>query len=658
MKKYIYIIVLSFAAFFIGSTAFAQRINTQKGDKLFGELAYAEAIDSYEKAIQKGDRSIENLSNLADAYYFNGMYKEANRWYNEVVEKTKKLNNISADIYFRYVQTLKSIGDYIQADKVMDEMAIKYKNDNRVKLYKANKDYLKNIKSNPDAFTISLMDNVNTSGSEYGATMYKGHIIFASSKERSSYHQRIHTWTNDPFTKLYAAPVYIDGYVGNPKPFAKKIEGKFNESTPVFTLDGQTMYFSSNEREVKKTENYDFVNLYKAVLVNGKWSNVEKLPFNVSGAITAHPALSPDGKWLYFVSDRDGGYGQSDLYRIEVLKSGGYGSIENLGDKINTEGRESFPFISTNNVLYFASDGHPGLGGLDIYAVQINEDNSFGEIVNLGESVNSSYDDFAFYLDPNCKYGYMTSNREGGKGKDDLYFVREINGIDLNFYQNIKGKVYNIETDNGIENAKVSLYDHHHNLIEEVLTDEKGEYLFKDKLCYVGYTIGVVAQSYNTIELGLPEINKESEAILDFGLAGKIKKTIKIEGQPINKGDDLFKVLKMQPIYFDLGKAKIRPDAEIELYKIVKVMNEYPNMRIDIRSHTDSRGNPTFNYTLSQKRAQATIDWLVSKGIDPSRLTGRGFGESQLLNGCYKGVPCSDAEHQVNRRSEFIVEDL
>lgn len=653
MKKSLFKIVLISLTFFIGSSVFAQ-----KGAKLYEELAYAEAIESYERAIKNGDRSVQSLQNLADSYYYNGMYKDANRWYSEIVNNERNLNSLSVDLYYRYIQTLKSVGNYQEADKLMDEIADKYKNDNRVKLYKSNKKYLENIKSNSGAFTISLMDKVNTPGSEYGATMYKGHIIFASSKDRASYHQRIHTWTNDPFTKLYAAPVYIDGYVGEAKPFAKKIEGKYNESTPVFTLDGQTMYFSSNEREAKKTENYDFVNLYKASLVNGKWSNVEKLPFNVSGSITAHPALSPDGNWLYFVSDRDKGYGQSDLYRVEILKSGGFGIIENLGDKINTEGRESFPFISTNNVLYFASDGHPGLGGFDIYAVQINDDNTFGEVVNLGESVNSSYDDFAFYLDPNCKYGYMTSNREGGVGKDDLYFVREIEGIDLNFYQSIIGNVYNMATNQGINNAKVSLYDHHHNLVEEVLTNAKGEYIFKEKLCYIGYTIGVNADSYNTIELGLPEINKQNEAKLDFGLEGGDNETLKFEGQPISKGDDLFKILKMQPIYFDFGKAIIRPDAERELYKIVKVMNEYPNMRVDVRSHTDSRGNDSFNYTLSQKRAQATVDWLVSKGISRNRLTGRGFGGSVLLNECTKGVVCSESQHQQNRRSEFIIEDL
>lgn len=664
MKRVIFRNIKTLFVFLLCVNSFAQNTKTAKyGDLLFEHLSFSDAIKSYEAAIKRGETSQEVYRNLADAYYNNGMYKDANKWYSKILSSSEENSEfVSSDIYFKYVQTLKSESNYEEADKIMDLMSTKFKEDLRVKLYLADKSYLKNLKANPGAFTATLMERVNTTYSEYGAAMYKGHIIFASSQNRADHYPGIHSWTNDPFTKLYAAPVYIDGYVGDSKPFSKSIEGKLNESTPTFSLDGQTMYFSSNNREsLKKQEGIIKVELYKATLDSKKkWSNIERLPFNIPSSSTAHPAISPDGKWLYFVSDRAGSYGQSDLYRVKILEGGGFGTPENLGDKINTEGRESFPFISTNNILYFASDGRPGFGGLDIYGVKINEDGTFGDVINLGDSVNSSYDDFAFYLDPNCKFGFMTSNRPGGIGKDDLYFVREIDGIEMELYQSIKGKVYDILSSKPIESAKVTLYDNNHKKVEEIITDESGMYEFVDKVCSISYTVGVDKSGYNTIELGLPALNKSNGAELDFGIEGGRGASIDdlIPGVQIKVGDDLFKVLKLDAIYFDLGKYYIRPDAEKELYKILEVLRKYPNMRVDVRSHTDVSGSDGFNYLLSQRRAESTVNWLVSRGINRSRLTGRGFGSSMLVNECYKGVPCPAYKHQENRRSEFVVEDL
>lgn len=664
MKRVIFRNIKTLFVFLLCVSSFAQNTKTAKyGDLLFEHLSFSDAIKSYEAAIKRGETSQEVYRNLADAYYNNGMYKDANKWYSKILSSSEENSEfVSSDIYFKYVQTLKSESNYEEADKIMDLMSTKFKEDLRVKLYLADKSYLKNLKANPGAFTATLIERVNTTYSEYGAAMYKGHIIFASSQNRADHYPGIHSWTNDPFTKLYAAPVYIDGYVGDSKPFSKSIEGKLNESTPTFSLDGQTMYFSSNNREsLKKQDGIIKVELYKATLDSKKkWSNIERLPFNIPSSSTAHPAISPDGKWLYFVSDRAGSYGQSDLYRVKILDGGGFGTPENLGDKINTEGRESFPFISTNNILYFASDGRPGFGGLDIYGVKINEDGTFGDVINLGDSVNSSYDDFAFYLDPNCKFGFMTSNRPGGIGKDDLYFVREIDGIEMELYQSIKGKVYDILSSKPIESAKVTLYDNNHKKVEEIITDESGMYEFVDKVCSISYTVGVDKSGYNTIELGLPALNKSNGAELDFGIEGGRGASIDdlIPGVQIKVGDDLFKVLKLDAIYFDLGKYYIRPDAEKELYKILEVLRKYPTMRVDIRSHTDVSGSDGFNYLLSQRRAESTVNWLVARGINRSRLTGRGFGSSMLVNECYKGVPCPAYKHQENRRSEFVVEDL
>ncbi|MHC5202580.1 OmpA family protein [Myroides sp. LJL119] len=657
MKGNIKKISITLFSFLLVFTSWSQNKAALRGNKQFDNLAYSQAIETYHQAVKKGDDSLETLKNLADSYFLNGRYDNAKIWYEELFNKHKDIN--SSDVYYNYILSLKSQEDYQKADSLMGVMAQRFPQDNRVRLFNKDTHYLKTLAINPYAYSIRALDKINTPYADFGATMYKGHMIFASSQERSDYYQRIHNWTGDPFTKLYSAEIFIDGQVGKTKPFSKKLEAKFNESTPVFSRDGNTMYFSSNDRDYKSVEDINYIHLYKATYNGSTWGNVIKLPINVPNASSAHPALSPDEKWLYFVSDRDGGFGQSDLYRVGINSDQSFSEVENLGEVINTEARENFPFISDKNVLYFASDGHPGVGGLDIYGVQINSDGSFGSVINLGPSINSPYDDFAFYLDNHGKYGFMTSNRPGGKGKDDLYLVRELEGIDLSLYKTIKGKIYNIDGYSPVSQARISLHDQQNNVVAQVYSNEMGNYSFEDKITYIGYTISVEALGFNQIQIGFTGMTQNNTIVVDFGLEQvNTQPIIEIAGTKIDKGMDLAVVLQMQSIYFGFDKYNITPRAERQLENILQVLRENPTVTLLIRSHTDSRGNYNYNLGLSKKRADSTKAWLVKNGIENWRLATEGVGSNEPLNNCRPGVTCSEEQHAVNRRSEFIVIDF
>ncbi|SER25671.1 OmpA family protein, partial [Myroides profundi] len=311
-----------------------------------------------------------------------------------------------------------------------------------------------------------------------------------------------------------------------------------------------------------------------------------------------------------------------------------------------TAGRETFPFISKDHFLFFSSDGHPGLGGLDVFVAKINVDGSVGQVINMGTPINSSTDDFAFYIDSKTRKGFVSSNRVNGVGGDDIYFF-----IQKVCHQSLEGIVFDKDTQEVLTNAKVTVYDNSYKVIGEIITDDKGYYRIDDLECKGKYRLKAVAEKYNTEEVSVQ---------LDAVAGGVKKQDISLEKteKPIAKDDDLFKKLKLNPIYFDFDKSNIRRDASIELMKVVEVLKEYPTMKIDVRSHTDSRGNDDYNLRLSDRRAKSTVQWIISQGIEASRVTGQGYGETQLQNKCSNGVPCTVEEHQLNRRSEFIVQSL
>lgn len=620
--------------FCLGS--FGQISKLAKADKKYDKFSYIDAIEIYEKVAEKGIKSVDLFQKLGNAYYFNGELTKASKWYGALFALQQE---VEPEYYFRYAQALKAEGNYEKANQFMDIFLSKT-NDARGKLYAENKDYLNKIDSESGKY---LMDttSINSEFYDYGPSFYGENIVLTSSRSEGNLYAKIHDWTKQNFTDLFIAPLNTEGKLGKVTNFSNEINTKFNESSPVFTKDGKTMYFTRNNyNDGKKRKSDDKIimeKIYKAELVNGKWTNIKELPFCSDNYKTAHPALSPDEKTLYFASNMPGSYGNSDLYKVSIDKYGNFITPENLGPTINTEGRETFPFIDNNNHLFFASDGHPGLGGLDIFEAIINE-NSVEKPINIGKPINSSKDDFGYIIN-NQNFGFFSSNREGGLGFDDIYSFKIC-------MQNVQGIVSDSDTNEILSNAKVFLFDENMNLISETTTSDKGAYFFKIQ-CNKKYIIRVTKEEYTTTEKTITSNSQLNDIELDI--------TLKRNIFPIEVGIDLAKLFDISVIYFNLDKWDIRPDAANDLEIILTVMNQYPNMVIDIRSHTDSRQTHEYNEILSDKRAKSTLEYLVSKGIDRSRLSAKGYGETQLVNDCADGVPCSEVEHQKNRRSEFIV---
>ena len=633
----------------IWSASFAQKAKIASADKKYDSYAYVDAIQTYERLAAKGYQSVEMFEKLGNAYYFNSDFEKAAQSYEKLYQLQPEL---APEYYYRYAQSLKATGKEKEAATVLAQFESKSTGDSRVKRLKTNSNYLNEIRSNLGRYTI---DNagINSKYSDYGSAIVENQLVFASARDTGGVIQNKHAWTGKHFTNLYAANVDSELSPSNPLRYDANINSKFHEATPVFTKDGSTMYFTRNDyldgKRGKDVNKFTLLKIYKATLVNKRWTNVTELPFNSNNFSSAHPALSPDEQTLYFASDRPGTIGQSDLYKVSINSDGTYGEPINLGTAINTEARETFPFVTKDNQLYFASDGHPGLGGLDIFRTNINNDGSIGIIENDGGEVNSPKDDFGYYRDSETNNGFFSSNRDGGLGSDDIYKFT----FKPSCKQILKGIVTDSKTATVLANTTITLIDNQYNTIGETTTDSSGNYSFEVK-CSNSYSVRAIKTEYTPKELKISIPTTAGETKLDIQLESSVCK--------VAVGDDLGKCFGIKMIYFDLDKSNIRKEAALDLAKILDVLNQNPTMKLDIRSHTDCRQTAKYNMALSERRAKATIAWLVSKGVDGSRLTGKGYGESQLINDCgcepTNQSNCSEEQHQMNRRSEFIITAL
>ncbi|WP_343707090.1 OmpA family protein [Flavobacterium sp.] len=647
MKNYTLLLITIIGAFSFSSYAQQSKINN--ADKKYDGYAYVDAIKTYEKVAAKGYKSEDMFKKLGNAYYFNSDFQNAAKWYGELFAMNTK---VEPEYYFRYAQSLKSTGDISKANKFLDEFNAISKNDSRGKLYKEDVNYLDQIKANSGRYQIEDA-GINSRYSDYGSFIYNNKIYFASARDTGNFTKRKHKWTGEYFTNIYDADLDpATGSTSKVNKFKSAINTKFHEASPVFTKDGKTVYFTRNNyidgKKGKDENKVTLIKLYKAELgKDNKWTNITELPFNSNNYSTAHPALSPDEKTLYFASDMPGSIGESDIYKVTINPNGGYGAPENLGNSINTEGKETYPYLTSENEIYFASDGHPGLGGLDVFVGDIDNSGKVSNIQNVGADVNSPKDDFAYIIDPETRRGFFSSNKEGGQGSDDIYKFLETKR--LKCVQELYGVITDAETGAVLPGAKVTLYDDQMNLKNSVAADGSGLYSFAVE-CGKTYYVRAEKPEYTTRELSVTIEKTSGKTNLPIALE---KATCKV-----TVGDDLGKCFGIKMIYFDLDKSNIRTEAALDLEKILAVLNDYPNMKLDIRSHTDSRASHQYNEALSDRRAKSTIQWLVKNGIAPNRLTGRGYGETELVNKCADGVPCTEEEHQANRRSEFIITAL
>jgi outer membrane protein OmpA-like peptidoglycan-associated protein len=489
--------------------------------------------------------------------------------------------------------------------------------------------------------------NINTKHADFG-TAYFGadSVIFSSPRSKRSIVRNIWKPNEQPYLDLYVG--VIDG--GSEIVGKQKIKGivntRFHEAIVVFTKDLKTVYFTGNNYHNNIIKN-DVdgtlrLQLFKATVnANGEWINVEKLPFNSDQFSTGHPALSADGKKLYFISDGLESIGKTDIFVVDINADGTYSKPVNLGPEINTKEKEEFPFINNDNILYFSSTGHSGNGGLDVFASRIY-DTTVSESLNLGAPINGANDDFAFIIKQDK--GYFSSNRGEGVGDDDIYNFKALSPLKIECTQMVTGVVKNKDTQKPLMDAVVDLLDSNGNKIEGITTKFDGTFSF-EIACSSSYKI--VGTKTDFI--------KDEEAI-------EAKNDVVKDG--INVSLDLTpekiknkKILNIKPIYFDLNKSNIRPDAARELDKVVDLMKKNLDIIVESRSHTDSRGKDGSNLSLSDRRAKSTVEYIISKGIDADRISGKGFGETELLNECANFVKCSKAQHQMNRRTEFYIVD-
>lgn len=642
-KKVLSLLLITVLSFGVKSTA-QERLVTKANAK-YQDYSFSPAIDIYKRVLEKGYVSADLLKKLGNSYYFNADYDGAAKTYERLVNEYP--SEVGPEYYFRYAQTLKTLGDYDGANTIMVKFTEVTTNDLRAAVYSEEKNYLEEIKENSGRYNIAQFQ-YNSPYSDFAPSFYKDGLIFSSDRDTGNFARYRHTWNAKDFLDLYK--VNADSISTNlVTKLSDNVNTRLHESTSVTTKDGNILYFTRNnfvEGKYKKDEKGVIrLKIFKAELVDGVWTNIEELPFNSDAYSVANPALSPDEKTLYFASDMPGSIGESDLFKTTINEDGTYGTPVNLGTAINTEARETFPFITGEEVLYFSSDGHPGLGGLDIFATKIAKNRLTGSVVNVGEPVNSQKDDFTFIFNEETKEGYFASNRSEGQGADDIYSFLETIPLILDCNQQVTGTVRDKISNEVLVGATIKVINENNEEILTAITDSEGKYSIMVD-CNQGNFVRASMEGYVPSEEYLGKSDGKPR-IMDFYL----------ERDKITAGfgDDLAKLLQLSTIYFDFDKYNIRKDSEVEVEKVIAAMEKYPSLRIKVNSHTDSRGKDSYNLWLSQKRAESTVNYMISKGISSDRLEGEGFGETKLVNQCENGVRCSNTEHELNRRSEFII---
>lgn len=620
MKKvYLFIFALTVST----ATLTAQNRDTKAADKHYDRLEYTDAIEDYERLVAKGKADDYVYERLANCYYNINDTEKAATFYKRVVDN----DGVDSEAVYNYAQSLKANGDFSGSNSAMRKFASMKPRDKRAMEFMKNPDYIPGLLNDAPRFTIENAGDINSEFSEFGGTMSGNTMFFSSARNKK---RRDYGWNDQPFLDIYAAN-WTDGTIGSAELIPGDVNTKYHEGTVAFSGDGNRIYFDRNNyfkgKYEKDEEGVNQLNLYTAELVNGKWVDVKPLPFNSSEYSTGHPCLSKDGKTLYFVSDMPGGKGMADIYMVSVNNDGSYGSPQNVSS-VNTEGKEVFPHIGDSGILYFSSDGHPGLGGLDVFMA---ED---GEVTNLGVPVNSGGDDFAFIYDEAAMTGFVSSDREGGKGSDDIYQVAGIPPCDVDMVVIVVDSM----TGSIIRDAKVEFFDADRNKLGSAMTDDRGTVKFMVE-CETSYTITAEKEDYESATA----VNNTTKSALS---------SITIGLDPIEQIVQEDRI-DLETIYFDFDRSNIKPQAAFELDKLVEVMNKYPALVIRVESHTDARGGSRYNMQLSERRAQSTVQYVISQGIDASRISGIGKGKTEPLVDCSGG--CTDEQHQQNRRSDFFI---
>jgi outer membrane protein OmpA-like peptidoglycan-associated protein len=636
MKKIILILfaLANFSMFVLAQEKSSKEI---KGDSFYFIHEYAKAINKYESTTLTED----GLRKYASALQKIERNIEAETQYANLV---KLSNGKAPEDYFNYASILKNNGKQNDYFFWMDKFSVLKPADLRVKSYQNNKDNFEALLFDQKKQSIRHL-TINTDDQDFGTAFMNDKVVFASSRAKPKMIKRTDNRTGKPFLILYESDIQ-DNQLSKPSKFNKKMNSKKNDGPASFSQKGTFMAFTRNNEKDKSDDKIVELQIHFSSLKNGVWSEPIPFEFNNPAYSVGQPCLSEDGKTMYFTSDMPGGYGGSDIYKSTMNQNGAWSNPLNMGAALNTESDEMFPFYDEQTkILYFASDGHFGIGGLDIFSFK-NE-----QVTNLGSPVNSRQDDFALILNSTTQQGFFSSNRLSGSGSDDIYSVSFLEKMKVEL--KIEGIAKTIDNTQ-LNDVMVKLYDENRNVLQSASTGLNGKFSFTvvddKKYILIGNKNGYI-EGFNSVS----SFGNATVVTCDLVLMNNNLLEIDI----IEIDTDLGKKFNLNPIYFDYDMYSIREDAAIELNKIVTIMNKNPAMEVSLKSYTDCRGPLDYNQYLSDKRATASAEYIKARITNPDRINGKGYGESNSLNDCVCEdnvmSNCPKEQHQQNRRTEFIV---
>jgi peptidoglycan-associated lipoprotein len=643
------VVLLMCSSLYLASCS-AGKMAMKKGDKKLNYGEFEFSIDYYRKALKHNYKVEEANFKIGEAYRQSNRIKEAEQFYQNAVEQ--RYDGEEANYY--YALALKTNEKYDEARQVLQDYLASAQDEEIIELAQIEVDNLiklSDIRSLTTFYRIKNLELINSSAADYSPVYLNGELYFTSAR----YGGRVYKATGTSFTNLYKVKTQgarVDSTTITS--LGDQINSaNTNDGCVAFSPDEQTMVFAKGNSGRKKGA--EDVDLYISRFRRGGWSTPELMRINDGKAWDSTPTFSRDGRTLYFSSNRRGSLGGTDLYAATKNRRGRWSNVRNLGPIINTPGNEMFPYQATDGSLYFSSTGHPGLGGLDVLVAK----RAGGKMIveNVGEPINSSSDDFGLFLYTPDK-GFFTSNREGGRGDDDIYtFINNDPNLKIvNYY--LTGVTYTIDEDGNekvLTGTSVLLYGAENELLNEALTGRDGKFLFR------------VYPEEDYLLLGEKPDYFTSRA--SFSTIGKTIPKEKLNKLETNKVFETKIVLDqilldssivLENIYYDLDEDYIRSDAALELDKLVTLLEDNPEIKIELSSHTDSRQTAAYNDDLSKRRAQSAVKYIVSKGVEADRLIARGYGESQLLisDDEIQALPTEEDReqaHQKNRRTEFKV---
>ncbi|AWH86971.1 flagellar motor protein MotB [Flavobacterium album] len=638
MKRTLFLLAFLFCM----TTAFAQKL--LKADRHYAAFEYMEAAKLYEDYLSDTKKpKPEVVAKAADSYYYINNMGSALRWYDKLYELQG--DKMDDKHFHRYIMALRSEEKYAKADELMLKRLEMKGDAAMLENFNYQKTHLDSLNKMAPVYAVNNLA-VNSAKADFGTAFYGDKIVYASSRDTVG--KKTYSWNDQPFLVMYETNRdTVTGAFSKDKKFLPKGQTTYHNAAATFTPDLKTVYFSVNNvkkgnKLVDDEKGTNNIQIIKGQISGDKLLKQEKLPFCSEDYSVGHPALTHDGKYMLFVSDMPGGLGETDIYYVEIYSDGTFGKPVNAGPEINTIGREMFPFIK-GDMLYFSSDGHYGLGGLDVFVAPVGDNMTFPLPQNLGRPINSNGDDFAFIISDKDTYGYLSSNRKGGEGDDDIYFFKKQKPVPCTY--TVSGRVTNKKDGQPI--AGVMILTQLNLSAASAITDTDGTYMFNVP-CNLKITARAFKEGYSDdvkdIETG--NISGELKNV-DFVLS-KYEELVKIE--------DNVEKIDINPIYFDFDQYYVTPQGAAELDKVVYVMQHFPDIVIKIESHTDSRGKDDYNMRLSDDRAKSTFSYIIAKGIDPKRIESvHGYGETRLRNKCSNDVECTEEEHQLNRRSDFII---